>query len=310
VPRLRVAPDLPQATATRLFQGRSLVLKDSNPLSSQTPLDDYILLREYLVGGGTIDRVLSAAWKIERDLKASDALASDETRRTLDLAAMLGYGLTSIDYFELDKKLDGLRQDYGEKAADALPVCDRVDTCAAKVLSAFATMESCCEYDPGLVPNQTGIQRFQFSLAFTWLSELKKLSDAREESEAYDVRAKRCAAIAKVLQDSLPEGKARAHSMIQRRFRADVAVEKNLNNYQVAAGKTGAYVEALGELDAISADEVAQAIDRLSMWSSYTAGWWNRFNQTLDHAYATHARCLVADSQFWREQIQPLLETE
>lgn len=286
------------------------MLKDSNPLRFQTPFDDYILLREYLVDGGTIDRVLSAVWKVERDLNASDAPESDEARSTLDLAAMLSYGLTSIDYFELDKKLDGLRRDYDEKAADALPVCDGVDAWPAKVLSAFATLESCCEYDLGLFPSQTGIQRFQFSLAFTWLSELKKLGDAREELEAYDVRAKRCAAITKVLQDNLPEGKARAHSMIQRRFRSDVAVEKNLNNYQIAAGKTGAYVEALRELDAISADEVTQSIDRLSMWSSYTAAWWNRFNQTIDDAYATHARCLVADFQFWREHVQPLLETE
>lgn len=284
------------------------MLKDSNPLRTQTPHDDYLLLRDFLADGGSIDRVLSAAWAVERELK--EAPESDEVRRAQDLAAMLGYGLSSIDYVELDKKLEALRRDFDDKAAEGMPLCDRVDRWATIVLSAVSTLESCCEYDPGPIPNQTGIQRFKFLLAFPWLSELQRLSDARQDREAYDVRSKRCDAIARILRDNLAEGRARAHSMVLRRFRNDVVVDKQLKNYQIAEGRTGAYVEALAELDAISADEVDQAIDRLSMWSSYTAGWWNRFNQTLDHAYATHAKCLAADSQFWREQMQPLLETE
>lgn len=284
------------------------MLKDSNPLRTQTPHDDYLLLRDFLADGGSIDRVLSAAWAVERELK--EAPESDEVRRAQDLAAMLGYGLSSIDYVGLDKKLEALRRDFDDKAAEGMPLCDRVDRWATIVLSAVSTLESCCEYDPGPIPNQTGIQRFKFLLAFPWLSELQRLSDARQDREAYDVRSKRCEAIARILRDNLAEGRARAHSMVLRRFRNDVVVDRQLNNYQIVEGKTGAYVEALGELDAISADEVDHAIDRLSMWSSYTAGWWNRFNQTLDHAYATHARCLVADPQFWREQMQPLLETE
>lgn len=66
---------------------------------------------------------------------------------------MFGYGLFFIDYVEFDKKFEVLRWDFDDKVVEGMFLCDCVDCWVIIVFFVVLMLESCCEYDLGLIFN-------------------------------------------------------------------------------------------------------------------------------------------------------------
>lgn len=283
-------------------------MTDTNPLGNYGPFDDYILLREYLIEGGTIAAMLAIVADVEAELHSELADAdSAKTKRMLDLAGMLRYGLCTADVPALDSELDKLRNAAIASADRAELAGNQVEDAAVRAIAALEKLTSSSQV---IVISTSARLRGSLTRAFPWLGGLLKTVNNRRQSEVAVDRAMMAADIARTLREGAGTTLAALRSLLDSRFDRQTRIPPYLETMQIAEGKTPAYIDGLDEFADAAGLDWDQLITVLDKEQPKLQVWENEFRRTLESAYASVRPCLLGDSEFWHKRLRPKMYPE